>query len=691
MKYLLIAEKPSLMRAIQDCYKKHREQIISQVGEIEFIALSGHVCHYAEPGEYKEWDKPWQQITYPMIPQRWAINGIDDDYKKKTLSAVRAKAKECDALICATDSDIEGYGIFYLLTSYLGLRNMEALRFVEHSLTDSEILASLLSMTNIYTDPVHQNFTSAFLIRSQADWLYGFNLSRVVTVASGSLKTVGRVKAPTIKIVYDRCNEIDNFKKKISYMVEADYGDFKGKLVDKKGQTIQYEKKADIPSDIPMTAIVLGVQQKEITTHCQKLYDLSSLQSDAGRVYGYSPQETLDIAQSLYETRKVLSYPRTQCRFVSRERAKEFPEMLSALFSFPELQKARELAGEKFSLKQAQNSRVVNDAEVQKEAHDALLPTGVVVNLDKLPVKERNVYFLVCKRLMEQFLPDAVSLKTAAIFGHANKSGYWFKAEGSVTVEKGWRTLSTERAESELPPLKKGTPLKTQKIYPVECTTKPPKRFTQASLADAMEGIAKLIDNKEASKSLAESKGIGQPSTRAKIIADIIRYGYVAEKDGKLYITELGKEYIASLKGIGIEDPIFAAQMDMQIKRVQRGEEQMQAAYNAVLSGLQDLCGKIDLSHVQRYENSQTNVICQKCGSPYMEGKWYYTCKCKDKKIRKNVCGHLITHDELQQLSHGNAIGPFSMQSKAGKSFFAKLTMNNAGELKFEFSNKQRR
>ena len=117
----------------------------------------------------------------------------------------------------------------------------------------------------------------------------------------------------------------------------------------------------------------------------------------------------------------------------------------------------------------------------------------------------------------------------------------------------------------------------------------------------------------------------------------------------------------------------------------------MQAAYNAVLSGLQDLCGKIDLSHVQRYENSQTNVICQKCGSPYMEGKWYYTCKCKDKKIRKNVCGHLITHDELQQLSHGNAIGPFSMQSKAGKSFFAKLTMNNAGELKFEFSNKQRR
>lgn len=688
MKYLLIAEKPSLMRSIRDCYEKHKGEILSKVGEIEFIALSGHVCRYAEPGEYEEWDKPWQQITYPMIPQRWFIKGISDDYKKKTLAAVKAKAKECDALICATDSDIEGYGIFYLLTNFLGLQKLEALRFVEHSLTDSEILTSLLSMTNIYTDPIHQNFTSAFLIRSQADWLYGFNLSRAITVASGSLKTIGRVKAPTIKIVYDRCNEIDNFSKKTSYMVEADYGDFKGKLIDEKGKAIQFEKKEDIPSDIPSSGVVLGVRQKEVVTHCQKLYDLSNLQSDAGRIYGYSPQETLDIAQTLYETWKVLSYPRTQCRYVSRERAKEFPEMLPAIFSFAELQNVKELAGEKFSLKLAENDRVVSDEEVQKEAHDALLPTGVVVDLKKMPEKERNIYFLVCKRLFEQFLPDAVSLKTAIIFGHTNKGGYWFKAEGNVSIEQGWKMLSPDKQESQLPNLEKRDAVEAKKICPLECTTKPPKRFTQASLADAMEGIAKLIDDKEASKSLAESKGIGQPSTRAKIIADIIRYGYVSEKGGKLYITDLGREYIASLKGIGIEDPIFAARMDMEIKRVQRGEEQMQVAYGTVLSGLQELCGKIDLSHIPTYTNSQTDVMCNKCGNAYMERKWYYTCKCKDKKIRKNVCGHIISPEELEQLSGGKTIGPFQMQSKAGNIFSARLNLNDAGELKFEFVNK---
>lgn len=672
MKYLVIAEKPSLMRSIQECYQNHRAEIEQKIGILEFHALVGHACRNAMPNEYPQWqDISWESLQYPIIPQNWITKPREERSQGKTLGDLKAKLNKCEAIICATDSDSEGYGIYYLVCDFLKLRNMPTLRFIEHSLTDKEILHSLLTMTDLYQDPVHRRFMGSYLIRSRADWLYGLNLTMLMSTITGTKKTVGRVKAPTIKLVYDRCNDIDHFVKKTYYEVAADYDGFKGKLVDEKGKAVQYEKKTDVPKDIPFSGVISSVVQKKSVTPCQQLYDLAALQLDAGRAYGLSPQKTLDIAQSLYEKHKVLSYPRTQCRYVSSERAKEFRDMLPALCAFPEIANIKSM----MDIKRAFNKRVVNDAEVQKEAHDALLPTGVVKKPEELSADERRVYWLVCRRLAEQFLPAAEDLKTTAMIGHPDKNGYQFKAEGAVVVERGWRVLYKERTVNALPALKEGNRLIAKSIGPVECETRPPRRFTQASLAAAMENIASLIkDDKEAKASLEESKGIGKASTRAKIISEIIQYGYVAEKKDGLYITAAGREYVESLEGIGITDPMFAADMDMKIKKVQRGEADYKEVYQNVLDGL-DTAVKNAMNLNKGKKFGSTGIHCPKCGGELTAGQWQYSCSCGF-TVRKEICGHVITAEDLRTLLKGWEIGPFAMKSKAGKKFRSKLILN---------------
>ena len=182
MRYLFIAEKPSLMRAVKETYEKHVDEITRKVGTIEFTALAGHVCGNFEPNDYEGWDANWAEIEYPMIPNTWKIKAINDPGKKKIISDIKKSLPNYDGVIVGTDSDTEGYGIYYNLETYLGIQNKYALRFIEHDLTDPAILESLLTMTDYHTDPVHINFVKSYLLRNRADWLYGMNSTRIMTV-----------------------------------------------------------------------------------------------------------------------------------------------------------------------------------------------------------------------------------------------------------------------------------------------------------------------------------------------------------------------------------------------------------------------------------------------------------------------------------------------------------------------------
>lgn len=682
-KYLFIAEKPSLMREVQSCYQKNKRKIISTVGEIEFTALAGHVCAYSEPKGYEEWNTYWDNIDYPMIPKNWKINVIQN--KNNIIKTIKQSLRNCDGIIVGTDSDQEGYGIFYLLEKYLHLENIEALRFIEHSLTEEEILYSLLHMTNIHTDPAHIRYTQSYLLRSQADWLFGMNLTCLMSTKVDEVQNIGRVKSPTIKLVYDNSMQIENFKPEKYFVVMNDYGNnFYATMVNDDLTPTRFKLQSAIPQ-IPKQGIVTKVIKKEKKTQPPKLYDLSSLQGDAVRL-DMAPSDTLSILQNLYEKHKIVSYPRTQCRYVSSAKAKEFPMLLNNAAVFPELKPFVKLITSNDIKRVCNDKRIVNDKEIAKESHDALLPTSKIPDLSKLNKEEYQLCLLTYKRFVAQFLPPLVESFTKI---HLEHGDYNFLASGKTIEMLGWRELYGELKELNLPLLKENDSVISKMTGPVEKTTTPPKRLNQATLLTAMTNIANQIEDEELKKSLSESKGIGTPATRAAIISSIIKDGYVADKKG-LYITEKGKNYINNLKNIEIISPVFAAVMDTKIKQVQRGEEAFSKAYNDIIQNLYDVCSQIDNIPVQKKVNKfckETKMKCPKCNSKIIINDYVAKCEKEDFLLFRNICNksHKLTEAEIKLLLSGKKTKKIELKNNKGDSFKASLFLDNDMNIKFEF------
>lgn len=677
MKYLFIAEKPSLMRDVKNCYEKHQAEIMSKVGEIEFLALSGHVCRNAEPDEYEIFSGPWYQVQYPMIPTEWKICAIKDTRKRQILQKIKVTASSYDGIIVGTDSDVEGYGIYYLLETFLHLEKKLALRFVEHSLTDNEILKSLLHMTDYHKDPVHQRNVQSFLLRSQADWLYGMNCTRMLTVKTKKLMTIGRVKAPTIQLVYDNSMSIEQFKPQTYYQRIADYGSFQGVQINETGVPVNFLKKEEL--SIPTEGEILSIDKETIKKCPMQLYDLSALQAEAGQMFGMTPAEVLETVQSLYEVHKIISYPRTQCRYVSVEKSLEFQAMLQQSSVFPSIAPFLQQITEEDIRRVKKNKRVVNDAEVEKESHDALLPTSKKPKLEMLSEKELKICELIYKRLVSQFLPLMEECKTKMVIQHGNVN---FLARGRIITNHGWRELYGTLEDNQLPDLQKGSMVHASRIGLVKKETTPPKRLTQATLLVAMKNIANTIEDKELRKSLADSQGIGTPATRDAIITDIIRRGYVKDMGkGGLYITAEGKEYVEQMQGLSISSPVFAATLDTNIKRIQRGEASFENSYRDMLMNLRAVCNQI----AQKQEGNLQDVVCPKCGQDMQQQQYQYTCSHCGLEINKYICGVQIKEDLLQELRERGHTRKLTFTKKDKTKFTGRLKLNG-NKLEFDFS-----
>ena len=683
-KYLMICEKPSLMKDIKNCYFNHKREINQKIGYIDFIALAGHVCCYALPNDYPDYaDVKWEDIDYPIVPAQWKINSIND--KKNILKEIKNIVDDYDGIIVGTDSDTEGSGIYYLLEQYLGLQNKKALRFMEHSLTDSEILKSLLEMTDFHTDPKHVNSTNSFLLRSRADWLFGMNGTRYSTVKSNLRKTltVGRVKAVVIKLVHDNSLEIDNFVPETSYQEVAKYPSFEGYLINDDNKVIQVCEKKYLPQWPPDEGIVTDANSKIKEYHCPKLYDLSAIQIEAGTKFGFSPTKTLSIIQSLYETHKVISYPRTQCRYVSAEKAKQFPQMIKQAAVFKELNPFVEMVTEDDIKKVYADKSVVNDKEVNKESHDALLPTDKTPDLSKLTDDEQKICLMIYKRLLAQFMSKYKVNISNVIIAHGE---YKFLAKGEVVLEQGWKVLYRTEQGRLLPDLKKGDRIDVSRFMIRDVVTRPPKRLTEATLVKSMEHIGEFIEDKELGRTLMDSKGIGTPATRHTIINDIIKRGYVEKKRNGLYITNLGIQYINLIKDTGMTDPVFAALMDRDIKRVQRGELDFHTAYSIVLDKLNDICNRISqIKPVKRSTVSKCDILCPYCGENLIKNKYYFKCNCGKTNIQRFICGVEVTETDLKTMVDGEVTDKKKFKRKDGKEFEGRLELKD-GALSFNFS-----
>lgn len=682
MKYLYLAEKPSTMNAVKKVY----DQSSKPLGEIDFFALSGHICKLCEPKEYEDWDVKWKDRTLPMVPPDFKV-GVINKAKVSELSQ-KLKQTSYDGIIVGTDSDVEGNGIYDLVEQYLGLQKYKALRFFETDLTPKGIMDSMSKLTDYHSNPRDVGMTESFRIRSRFDWLIGFNMTVAYTVKSGFLMKVGRVKAPTLKLVYDNCTAIDNFNSKTSYQpqIKTENPEITALLIDEDNKPLTYITKDEANKIIETfsgTVKVESFEKQKIRKQPNQLYKLSDIQYEAGQKFGYTPSRTLEIIQNLYEKYKVISYPRTDGRYVSQEKSKDFPQLLDAVKSIPELKDIAERVTSEDILAVQSNKRFVNDVEVAKTSHDALIPTGNTSPISSLPTDEKNICTMIFRRFLSIFLPPLDEEKTKVIL---NDNGNRFVATGSKVLNAGYTKLYQIPKDTPLPEVVKGQELKTSETQLHEVVTKPPTRFTQSSLIKAMENVQKYMSAGQLKDTMKKVGGIGQPSSRDSIISDLISTGYIEDvKSGKgkgLHITESGKAYIENLGDSSLVNPELSAQWEVYMNDIRSGERKYSDVYEMILEYTKTTLDELNKIKIKKINTKNREIIgkCPKCGRDVV--KLPKGCGCSgypecDFSIITTVAGKKLTDKNVKDLLTGKETDVIDgFINKKGKKFQASLMLD---------------
>ena len=555
MSRLFIAEKPSMGRAIAQGLealgnKSRSADGCIHVGSDTVTWLFGHILEQYSPDEYDEKYKRWHIEDLPIVPSVWKLKVKPD--AKKQYKIVSALAKEADEIVHAGDPDREGQLLVDELLAHIGVLKTKPVKRILLNALDVKSVQEALR--HIRPNDEFVGLRNSALARSRADWLIGMNLSRIYTILArsagyDSVVNVGRVKTPTMGLVVRREIEIRTFKPVTFFTPQVEFrhanGSFRAKWkaqeqdgVDEEGRILKKDLAEEIltASSVP-PAKIESVEQKKGTSPQRLPYSLSALQIDAGKIFGYSPQEVLDTQQALYE-KKLTSYPRSDCDYLPENQLADAAAILKNLAAADSsLERFIEKAD--LSIK----SRAWNDKKIS--AHHAIVPTTVETKLSDLSEKEKNLYMLIAKSYIAQFYPAQEFLSTKV---ELSAGGEMFTASGKVILQQGWKSLyqndvkkdEEEREEQQsLPDMQQGDSVEFAGGKIVEGVTKPPARFTPATLLKAMKEIHKYVHDKELAASLKECSGIGTEATRAGMIDELEKRGFI-KKAGKNFVpTEI--------------------------------------------------------------------------------------------------------------------------------------------------------
>ena len=556
MSRLFIAEKPSMGRAIAQGLealgnKSRSADGCIHVGSDTVTWLFGHILEQYSPDEYDEKYKRWHIEDLPIVPSVWKLKVKPD--AKKQYKIVSALAKEADEIIHAGDPDREGQLLVDELLAHIGVLKTKPVKRILLNALDVKSVQEALK--HIRPNDEFVGLRNSALARSRADWLIGMNLSRIYTILArsagyDSVVNVGRVKTPTMGLVVRREIEIRTFKPVTFFTPRVEFrhanGSFRAKWkaqeqdgVDEEGRILKKDLAEEIltASSVP-PAKIESVEQKKGTSPQRLPYSLSALQIDAGKIFGYSPQEVLDTQQALYE-KKLTSYPRSDCDYLPENQLADAAAILKNLAAADSsLERFIEKAD--LSIK----SRAWNDKKIS--AHHAIVPTTVETKLSDLSEKEKNLYMLIAKSYIAQFYPAQEFLSTKV---ELSAGGEMFTASGKVILQQGWKSLyqndakkddvENEEEQQSLPDMQQGDSVEFAGGKIVEGATKPPARFTPATLLKAMKEIHKYVHDKELAASLKECSGIGTEATRAGMIDELEKRGFI-KKAGKNFVpTEI--------------------------------------------------------------------------------------------------------------------------------------------------------
>ncbi len=546
-KILVIAEKPSVARDIAKVLKASQKGDGCLIGEKYVVSWAvGHLVTLAEPEDYDEKYKKWNFSALPILPEKMKLKAIGQTRAQLKVLHKWMNSKEIDSLICATDSGREGELIFrYIYEITKCKKHFERLWI--SSMTEEAIKEGFATLKD---GREYDLLYSSAKCRSEADWLVGMNATRAYTLRYDALLSIGRVQTPTLALIVNKQKEIDAFVAEDYFEVQADFGGYTGMWIDKEEHTrIEKEETAkEIVAKVSgKQATITKVEKEEKKMPPPLLYDLTELQRDCNKKFGFSAKKTLDIAQGLYEKRKMITYPRTDSRYLSDDMKGKIHNTLRRLNELEEYAPYTQSLSGNISF----TKRIIDNAKVTD--HHAIIPTDGKLRIDSLTEEEKKVFSLVAARFLAVFYPY-YRYETTKVYAEAEQEN--FLSKGTVVLEEGWQAVEKaltpaaatkkkkkEEEEQKLPALNEGEQRKIEKATVQKKKTKAPTPYTESSLLSAMENAGRFVED-EALKEQMKDSGLGTPATRAAIIERLLTVGYIARKGKTLVPTEKGKKLI---------------------------------------------------------------------------------------------------------------------------------------------------
>ena len=618
---LVIAEKPSVGAAIgkvlgascrKDGYLEGNNYIVSW--------CVGHLVGLADASSYDERFAKWRYSDLPIVPDEWLFEVPKDKQKQFKVLCDLMRDKRVTELVCATDAGREGELIFRLVYKKAGCTKPFKRLWIS-SLEDSAIREGFAHLRD---SGDYDRLYEAALARSKADWIVGINGTRLFSTLYHKKLVVGRVQTPTLAMLVEREGKITTFHKEKYFNVHISKDSL---TADMEKVKTEDEAKAIAAACNKKQAVVSSLKKETKTVNPPKLYDLTTLQREANRYYGFTAQQTLDLVQSLYE-KKLLTYPRTDSQFITEDMESTARQVIGIV--------SRKLPLFEGRIHEPDIGRITNNAKVTD--HHAIIPTVQLEKQDltELPESEQKIIRLIAMRLLsatgEKHIYDETSVTLTC-------EGYEFKAKGKTVVQDGWKSVercfketlkSKEKDEPErsLPSLNEKDILSSVDASVTEHYTSPPKPYTEDSLLSAMEiaGNAEFDDD-------TEKKGLGTPATRAGIIEKLVKGGFVERKGKSLVPTKDGNNLVCVLPE-QITSPTMTAEWENTLMQIERGNADADKFLSGIVGMTSDLVKAypfLSEAEANRFDTGRESIgKCPRCGSPVYVGKGNYYCSNKE-------------------------------------------------------------
>ncbi|PAR52615.1 DNA topoisomerase III [Vibrio metoecus] len=616
MSRLIIAEKPSLARAIADAlpkpHKKEQGCIRCANGDVVTWCI-GHLLEQVEPDAYDERYKKWNMADLPIIPQQWQLRPRKSSSQQ--LTVVRKLLKDANQIIHAGDPDREGQLLVDEVLDYCKVPNSKKETVQRLLISDLNLSAVKRALQGLRSNREFIPLSVSALARSRADWLYGMNMSRAYTLLGKKagyqgVLSVGRVQTPVLGLVVRRDEEIENFVPHdyftldalIPYQSGAEHFDIRARWKpseaclpwqDEDGRVTNRKLVENVASRIAHQPATVTESEQDQTKQAAPLpYSLSALQIDAAKRYNMSAQQVLDICQSLYEKHKLITYPRSDCRYLPKEHLAQAADVVAAIAN-----NAQEMLTAVNNANLSLRSKAWNDSKV--DAHHAIIPTPKKASVNALSSYEMKVYQLIARQYLIQFYPAAVYAEAKLVF---NIAGGVFIAKGRQLLSAGWKALTGHQDEQEegvdkVPPLAVGTVLQCREGEIKQRQTEPPRHFTEATLLQAMTGIARFVADKELKKILRDTDGLGTEATRAGILDTLFKRGLLLRDNKLIKSTPAGRGLIHALP-LEATYPDMTAHWEHQLQAIAEKGQAYQPFMQTLQVRLEQLIAQVKFAPV---------------------------------------------------------------------------------------------